>query len=374
MATPRSVGLAYLAQLRDSAVLKAVLAEIEALAADLAGVATFMEFCGGHTHAVGRYGIRRALPAKVRLLSGPGCPVCVTAQGDIDAAIALARRPGLTLATFGDMMRVPGSEGSLLDARSQGADVRVVYSPLDALTLAASMPDRELVFLGVGFETTAPGVAATILRAHSSGLTNFSVLSLHKLTPPAMRAILSAGEVKLDGVIGPGHVSSVIGSEAWAFLPEQYGIGCAVAGFEPVDILSAVRELVAMASGGKPRVANCYARSVRGAGNPTASAVMETVFGPVDTIWRGLGTVAASGLAVRPAYAAFDACRRHGIAAADVAEPKGCRCGEVLRGVVSPEACPLFGRDCTPEAPVGPCMVSSEGTCAAYYEEESLIG
>ncbi|MHB0876728.1 MAG: hydrogenase formation protein HypD [Anaerolineae bacterium] len=364
--------LPYVTDFRDAPPSRALLSQIGETASRAAGM-TFMEFCGGHTHAIGRCGIRRAVPATVRLLSGPGCPVCVTGQGDVDAAISLAQQPGLILTTFGDMMRVPGSSGSLLDARARGADVRVVYSPMDALALARREPEREVAFLGVGFETTAPGVAATVLQAAKDHVANFSVLSLHKLTPPAMRAIVEAGEVALDGIIGPGHVSTIVGADAWRFLPEEYGIGCAIAGFEPTDILSAILELAAMVEARAPRVANCYPRSVTATGNRTAVALMDRVFEPVTVSWRGLGDIPASGLAVRDAFAAYDATRRFGITPAASAEPKGCRCGEVLRGVVSPPECSLFGRVCTPDAPVGPCMVSSEGTCAAYYDEGATV-
>jgi hydrogenase expression/formation protein HypD len=366
--SPDAARLPYVTDFRDAPACRALLLQIDDLASHAGGM-SFMEFCGGHTHAIGRCGIRRAVPEGVRLLSGPGCPVCVTAQGDVDAAVALAEKPGVLLATFGDMMRVPGSGGSLLDARARGADVRVVYSPMDALTLAREMPSREVAFLGVGFETTAPGVAATVLQAVIDNVPNFSVLSLHKLTPPAMRAIVEAGEVKLDGIIGPGHVSTIVGADAWRFLPDEYGIGCAIAGFEPTDILSAIRELAGMVREHAPRVANCYPRSVSAAGNRTAVTLMERVFEPATVSWRGLGRIRASGLVLRPFLSEFDAAKRLDITVRESEEPRGCRCGEVLRGVVTPTDCPLFGRACTPDSPVGPCMVSAEGTCAAYYDE-----
>jgi len=329
----------------------------------------FMEFCGGHTHAIAEYGLRSLLPDNVRLSSGPGCPVCVTASGEVDAAIALAARPGVTVATFGDMMRVPGTAGSLSDARASGADVRVVYSPRDALEIARACPAAEVVFLGVGFETTAPVVAAAVLEAEASGVSNFSVLSLHKLTPPAMRAVLDAGEVRLDGIIGPGHVSAVLGSEAWGFLPRDYRLGCAVAGFEPTDVVSAVVALVEMVAGEEPAVVNAYGRAVTAAGNRVALQMLEQVFAPADREWRGLGFVPNSGLQLRPEYADWDAGLRFDIRPSSAPEPPGCRCGEVLRGVIEPRQCPLFGRACSPASPVGPCMVSSEGACAAHYSE-----
>jgi len=333
-----------------------------------------MEFCGGHTHAIMRYGIRQLLPETITLSSGPGCPVCVTDDTDLDRAIALARRPEVILATFGDMIRVPGSPrsgtvpSSLQEAKSRRADVRVVYSTLDALQVARENPQRTVVFLGVGFETTAPTIAASILQADREGLTNYYVLSLHKLTPPAMRAILDAGEVRLEGIIGPGHVTTITGSQAWRFLPQEYGIGCAVAGFEPLDILQGIAELVAMHEARRPDVSNAYARSVRPAGNRRAQEMMAEVFQVGSARWRGLGQLSDSGLFVRPRYAAHDAAHTFPVQVQPVPRPTGCRCGEVLRGVMTPSQCPLFRQVCTPQNPVGPCMVSAEGACAAYYQ------
>ncbi|MGI6207896.1 MAG: hydrogenase formation protein HypD [Anaerolineae bacterium] len=359
----------YLSDFRDASACAGLIERIRRLAAG-APPMHFMEFCGGHTHAIARHGLRGLLPDNVRLSSGPGCPVCVSSQGDVDRAVELAGRDGVILATFGDMVRVPGSQGSLQDARARGADVRVVYSPADALRLAAENLDREVAFLGVGFETTAPTVAATLLGARQRGLANFSVLSLHKLTPPAMRAVLDAGEVRLDGVIGPGHVSTIIGADAWRFLPEDYGLGCAVAGFEPSDVLMAVEELVGMVARGEPAVANCYRRSASDRGNAQAQALMDRIFEPVDTEWRGLGMVPASGLRLRAEWSDMDAAVRFALEARPSPEPPGCQCGAVLRGALVPTECPLFGTACTPESPVGPCMVSSEGACAAYYHAE----
>jgi hydrogenase expression/formation protein HypD len=328
-----------------------------------------MEFCGGHTHAIFRFGLRQMLAGDVEMHSGPGCPVCVTATRDLDVAMAMAEvGPEVILTTFGDMVRVPGSHSTLQDIRAAGADVRIVYSPLDALDIARTNPDREVIFLGVGFETTAPGVAAALLQAEREGTPNFSVLSLHKLTPPAMRAILDAGEVALDGIIGPGHVSAVIGSEAWAFLPAEYRIPCAVSGFEPLDMLSAVASLVHAKVTGVPGVFNTYARSVRAEGNVVAQQMLDQAFEVGPSAWRGFGVIPESGLGLRPSLAHRDATHRFPVSVADVAEPKGCRCGEVLRGVIAPTACALFGRVCTPRNPVGPCMVSAEGSCAAYYK------
>jgi hydrogenase expression/formation protein HypD len=327
-----------------------------------------MEFCGGHTHAILRFGIPYLLPPTVELRSGPGCPVCVTAAADLDHAIALAQVQDVILTTFGDMIRVPGSRASLAQAKAQGADVRVVYSPLDALRIAHQNPDRPVIFLGVGFETTAPMVGSAVLAAEAQGLENFSVFSTHKLTPPATHAILNAGEVALDGIIGPGHVTTIIGSDGWRFLPDDYGIPCAIAGFEPLDVLRAVLALVEMVEAGQPAVNNAYARSVRPEGNAAAQRAMAQVFEIVDAEWRGLGTVPASGLGVRETYARFDAAQLFQVAVPPAREPPGCRCGEVLRGVLLPTECALFARVCTPQNPVGPCMVSAEGACAAYYQ------
>jgi hydrogenase expression/formation protein HypD len=275
--------------------------------------------------------------------------------------------PEVILTTFGDMIRVPGSRTSLAQAKAEGADVRVVYSPLDALQVARQNPDRPVVFLGVGFETTAPMVASAVLTAEAEDLDNFTVFSTHKLTPPATLAILDAGEVALDGIIGPGHVTTVIGADAWRFLPEDYGIACAVAGFEPLDLLRAILALVTMAEEGDPRVDNTYVRSVRAKGNASAQQAIERVFEISDAEWRGFGTVPQSGLQVRDEYGRFDAGRRFSVEVAPAREPPGCRCGDVLRGVLLPVECPLFSKACTPQKPIGPCMVSAEGACAAYY-------
>ncbi len=327
-----------------------------------------MEFCGGHTHAILRFGIPSLLPDTVDLRSGPGCPVCVTSAEDLDHAIALAEVPDVILTTFGDMIRLPGSRTSLADAKANGADVRVVYSPLDALQTARQNPHRPVVFLGVGFETTAPMVASAVLTADAEGLDNFFVFSTHKLTPPATVAILNAGEVALDGIIGPGHVTTVIGSDAWRFLPDEYAIPCAIAGFEPLDLLRAILALVQMAEDEDPTISNTYARSVRAEGNPAARQAIDQVFAVAAAEWRGLGTVPRSGLQVREVFRRFDARYVFSAAPPPSLRPSGCRCGEVLRGVLSPPECPLFGNACTPRNPVGPCMVSAEGACAAYHQ------
>lgn len=355
----------YVDEFRDPVLARTLLSRIEQRSRR---PIRLMEFCGGHTHAIMRYGLRSLLPPTVDLRSGPGCPVCVTANAGLDRAIALARVPGLILTTFGDMIRVPGSRETLQDAKASGADVRMVYSTLDALKIARGNPHRPVVFLGVGFETTAPTVAAAILQAQAEDLENFSVLSLHKLTPPATRAILDSGEIALHGIIGPGHVTTIIGAGAWEFLPAEYHMPVAVAGFEPLDILRAIADLVDMIEDEEPAVSNSYARSVSWQGNPTAVEVMSRAFEIRAAQWRGLGTVPASGLCIRPEWSRFDAATLYDIDPGLTVEHKGCRCGDVLRGAVTPPECPLFGTACTPIRPIGPCMVSAEGACAAYYQ------
>ena len=356
----------YTDEFRDPVTAQHLIQEIRARATQPIRI---MEFCGGHTHAIMRYGIRQALAPHVHMASGPGCPVCVTADTDIDYCIALAHLPGVTVATFGDMARVPGSRSSLQEARAAGAEVRIVYSALDALELARKEPRRAVVMLGIGFETTAPTVAASIVRARELGLSNYYVYSMHKLTPPAMRSILDAGEVRLDAVLGPGHVTAIIGWRAWDFLPADYGIPCAVSGFEPLDILQAVHLLVGV-QGGTPRVVNAYSRGVTAEGNRVAQSLMAEVFEVSPANWRGLGELPGSGLSLRPAYAAYDARLAFDVpltvSIGSTSHP-GCRCGEVLRGVIEPPECHLFGKVCTPARPVGPCMVSAEGACAAHH-------
>lgn len=327
----------------------------------------FMEFCGGHTVTIFRYGIRQALPETITMLSGPGCPICVTANADLDKAIALARIPGLVIATFGDALKVPGSRSSLQAARAEGADVRIVYSTLDALRIAEENPEKQVVFLGIGFETTAPTIAASVLQAEEEGLTNYSVLSLHKLCPPVIKALLDSGEVALDGFICPGHVSAVTGSQAWEFIARDYGISCIVAGFEPLDVLQSVDMLVAQVERGEPRVEIAYRRGVQPAGNTEALRLMDKVFDPCPADWRGMGTIPDSGLKLKGKYQRFDAEMVFDIDPGPTREPDGCICGEILKGVKTPHDCPLFGKTCTPEEPVGPCMVSSEGSCSTYY-------
>ncbi len=326
-----------------------------------------MEVCGTHTMSIFRHGIRSLLPAQIALISGPGCPVCVTSQADIDAFVELARRPDVIITTFGDLMRVPGSGSSLQQEKAGGADVRVVYSTMDALEVARANPDRQVVFLGVGFETTAPTIAAAVLHARQSGITNFLVYPAHKIVPPALEVLASNPEIRIDGFILPGHVSVIIGLEGYRGFFQRHRIPCAVTGFEPADILEGILALVKQVESGRPALENCYPRAVSAAGNRNAQQMLNRVFKVADAQWRGLGTMAGSGLVFSKELADHDAVARLKIEPVATAEPAGCACGQVLSGIKTPPQCALFGKTCTPLTPVGPCMVSSEGTCAAYY-------
>ena len=341
-----------------------------------AGGATLMEVCGTHTVAIARNGIRNLMPEGTRLASGPGCPVCVTSNRDIDTVIALARVPGITIATFGDMTRVPGSTSSLLAEQAAGRSVQIVYSPLDALTLAQQNPDREIVFVGVGFETTTPLVAMAIKRAAAAGLKNFSVFGAHKNMPGALEAIINDPQLKVDALILPGHVSTIIGAEPYRFLAEKYGIPGVITGFEPVDVLQGIAMIMRQLHEGRADIEIAYARGVMPEGNPVALAAIDEVFETCTALWRGLGEIPGSGYRIREEFAQFDAVRRFQPDVEPTQDPKGCRCGDVLRGIMAPNECPLFRKVCTPENPVGPCMVSSEGSCAAYhryyYREKAL--
>ncbi len=336
--------------------------------------ARFMEFCGGHTVTIFRYGIRQVLPKTIDMVSGPGCPICVTANADLDKAIALSQIPGVIVATFGDMLKVPGSRSSLQKAKAEGAQVQTVYSTMDALKIAEGNPDTSVVFLGIGFETTAPTIAASIIQAEEKGIKNYYVLSLHKLCPPVIRALLDSGEVELQGLVCPGHVSAIIGSHPWEFIAAEYGIPCVVSGFEPLDILQCVDMLVGQVEEGEARVEIAYRRGVRPEGNRQALELMERVFEPCPARWRGIGEVADSGLKLRDKYRRFDAEVNFDIEPGQTVEPAGCICGEILRGVKTPNDCRLFGKACTPENPVGPCMVSAEGSCSAYYLYGGSVG
>lgn len=359
--------MTFVDEYRDPALVRSL---AQAIAAESSRPVTFMEVCGSHTMAIGRFGIRSLLPAHIRLISGPGCPVCVTAIDYIDHACAIASLPGLITTTFGDLVRVPGSVSSLERERSTGADVRVVQSSLDALRIARENPERPVVFLGIGFETTAPTSAAAVLQAASEGMDNFFVLSAHKVMKPAMMALVTGG-VALDGYICPGHVSIVTGASMYEDIVAECHVGCVVSGFEPADILRAILLLVRQAERGVPAVENAYERAVTWEGSAPAQRAMADVFRPGDTEWRGLGTIVDSGRALAPAYHAFDAAQVFTVDLPEPREPAGCRCGDVLKGLTEPADCPLFGVQCTPENPVGACMVSSEGTCAAHYRYEN---
>jgi hydrogenase expression/formation protein HypD len=356
--------IAYAEEYRDPALARHLVRQIQTTSRQ---PIRLMEVCGTHTMAIFRHGIRALLPETITLLSGPGCPVCVTAQGDIDAFVELSRREDVILATFGDLMRVPGSGSSLQRESAAGADVRVVYSAMDAVALARREPGRQVIFLGVGFETTAPTIAAAILAAQQTAVDNFTVYCAHKTVPAALSALMDNPQVKIDGFLLPGHVSVIIGVDAYRPFFERYRTPGVVAGFEPVDILRGIQELVAMIESDAPALGNAYPRAVTDQGNLQARKVMTGAFEPCDACWRGLGTIPGSGLAIRPELAAFDAVRRFGLTVSDTPEPRGCACGDILSGTRTPPECALFRKLCTPMNPVGPCMVSSEGTCAAFY-------
>jgi hydrogenase expression/formation protein HypD len=359
-----SMALKYMEEYRDPRLARRLLDRIRKRSRR---EVRLMEVCGTHTMSIFKSGIRNALPPTITLLSGPGCPVCVTAQKEIDAFIELSRVEGVTVTTFGDLMRVPGRASSLQRERAEGRDIRVVYSAFDALDMAKHNPDKKVVFLAVGFETTAPTIAASLLAAKEAGIGNFSVFPAHKLVPPALTALMKMKDLRLDGLILPGHVSVVVGEKAYFFLVQEYGMPCAIAGFEPVDILQAIYRLVEQIETGTPRLDNCYPRAVSYEGNIKARQIMERVFENVDVTWRGLGDIHGSGLGIREEFAPFDAQKIFGLALGDSEEPAGCACGQILTGAKTPVECPLFNTVCTPLDPVGPCMVSSEGTCAAYY-------
>jgi hydrogenase expression/formation protein HypD len=328
----------------------------------------FMEVCGGHTHTIYKHGLEDYLPENVTLVHGPGCPVCVIPMGRVDDTIHIAEQPDVIMTSFGDMMRVPGGRGSFFDSKAAGADIRMVYSPLDALKIARKNPDKKVVFMAIGFETTAPSTAMTVLRAKAEGLANFSIFCNHVTIIPAIKAILDSPDLRLDGFIGPGHVSTVIGCRPYDFIAREYGKPLVVAGFEPLDILASIQMLLTQLAEDRSEVENQYGRVVPWDGNLKALKVIsETMELRPYFEWRGLGFISHSALKVREAYAAFDAERIFAIPGGRVADPKACQCGEVLKGVLKPWECKVFGTACTPETPIGTCMVSSEGACAAYY-------
>jgi len=356
----------YVDEFRDPALAQRLAEEIARLSDGQP--LKLMEVCGGHTHTIYKHGIEDVLPLNIDLVHGPGCPVCVLPMGRIDDALAIARTDGVIFTTFGDMMRVPGSNGSLLDAKADGADVRFVYSPLDAYKLARQNPDRQVVFFAIGFETTAPSTAVTLLRAQAEGIKNFSVFCNHVTIIPAIRAILESPDMRLDAFIGPGHVSTVIGARPYSFIARDYGKPVVICGFEPLDLLQSIVMILRQLSEGRSEVENQYSRCVPWDGNLPALRALADVFELRPYFeWRGLGFISQSALKLRADYSTWDTEARFGTTTVQVTDPKAAQCGEVLKGVLKPHQCKLFGRECTPERPVGALMVSSEGACAAYY-------
>ncbi|MEV4162187.1 hydrogenase formation protein HypD [Nonomuraea dietziae] len=357
----------FVDEYRDAEKARALSAKIASLC-EPGRAYKFMEVCGGHTHTIYKHGLEDYLPESITLVHGPGCPVCVIPMGRVDDAIHIAEQPGVIMTSFGDMMRVPGGRGSFFDSMAQGAAIRMVYSPLDALKVARQNPDRHVVFMAIGFETTAPSTAMTVLRAAAEGIGNFSVFCNHVTVIPAIKAILDSPDLRLDGFIGPGHVSTIIGCRPYEFIARDYGKPLVVAGFEPLDILQSIYMLLVQLAEGRSEVENQYARVVPWAGNLKALRVISEVMELRPYFeWRGLGFISHSALKVRQKYAAFDAEQIFEIPGSRVADPKACQCGEVLKGVLKPWECKVFGTACTPETPIGTCMVSSEGACAAYY-------
>jgi hydrogenase expression/formation protein HypD len=358
------MGLKHIDEFRDAGLTRPLVEKIARLSKTQIRL---MEVCGTHTVSIFRNGIRSVLPPTISFLSGPGCPVCVTDQKEIDAFIALARIDDVVVTTFGDLMRVPGTLSSLQREKADGRDIRIVYSTMDAVDIAWKSPDKKVVFLGVGFETTAPTIAASLIRARQLGLKNYCVYSAHKLVPPALDALMANKKARISGFILPGHVSVVIGLNAYRSFFDQHRIPCAVAGFEPVDLLQAISMLVEQIERGIPALANAYGRAVTNEGNPIAQRLLAQVFQPADVYWRGIGVIPQSGLKIRQAYADLDAEMAFDIELPDSCEPQGCLCGEILTGIKIPPQCPMYKSVCTPIDPVGPCMVSAEGTCAAYW-------
>lgn len=363
----------YVDEFRDPEKAKILVTEIEMLAETLherwKRPVRIMEVCGGHTHSIFRYGIENLLPETIELIHGPGCPVCVLPMGRVDDCVQIAERPEVIFTTFGDAMRVPGSKKSLLEAKADGADVRMVYSPMDALGLARKNPDREVVFFGLGFETTMPSTALTILQAENEGITNFTLLCNHITIIPTVKAVLDSPDMQLDGFLGPGHVSMVIGNDPYSFIAEHYGKPVVVAGFEPLDILQSLWMVLKQLHAGVATIENQYSRIVPEGGNDVALQAIGKVFRLREFFeWRGLGSIDHSGVQLTDAYLAYDAEKRFNVKSIAVADPKSCQCGEVLKGVIKPWDCKVFGKACTPETPMGALMVSSEGACAAYYQ------
>jgi hydrogenase expression/formation protein HypD len=367
----------YVDEFRDPVRARVLLREIEHLCGRIEVARhrkiAIMEVCGGHTHSIFRYGIENMLPDAISLVHGPGCPVCVLPMGRVDDCVALAETPGVIFTTFGDAMRVPGSKKSLLTARAEGADVRMVYSPLDALDLARRNPSREVVFFGLGFETTMPSTALTVLQAEAEGIRNFSLFCNHITIIPTIKAILDSPDLELDGFLGPGHVSMVIGTSPYEFIAETYRRPVVIAGFEPLDILQSLWMVLRQLAEGRVAIENQYGRIVPPRGNPVSLDAIQRVFQLREFFeWRGLGSIDHSGVRVTDAYAHYDAERRFSVPALKIADPKACQCGEVLKGAIKPWDCKVFGTECRPETPLGALMVSSEGACAAYYQYGDL--
>ena len=363
----------YQDDFRDRELVKGLSERLHRLVSGKGRTMRFMEVCGTHTMAIYRFGLRSLLPEEIRLVSGPGCPVCVTPNSYLDRAVALCRRPDTIIATFGDMMRVPGSTASLLEERALGADIRVVYSPLDAVSLAEKNPGKQVVFLGVGFETTAPTIAGSILAAEGKGVENYFVLTSHKTIPIPMQVLASDPEIGINGYICPAHVSAIIGADAYRPLAEQFHTPCVITGFEPADVLHGVLMLAEQIMEGRSEVEIQYSRVVRPEGNLKAQGILADMFDPCDVPWRGIGVIPGSGLKIRERYARFDAERMLPVEVEPLKEHSGCACGEILKGKIDPADCPLFGKVCTPETPVGACMVSSEGSCAAAYNYGEVV-
>jgi hydrogenase expression/formation protein HypD len=357
--------LKHLSEYQDKDLCQNIIAKIKAINPK---EIRLMEVCGTHTMSIARHGFRGLLPKSITLLSGPGCPVCVTSPGEIDRFICLSRIENIIITTFGDLLRVPSHESSLEKERAAGADIRMIYSVMDALEIAMKNPQKEIVFLGIGFETTTPTIAAAILDAHEKGIENFSVLASNKLVIPALQALMENKKVSVHGFICPGHVSVVIGGQAYVPLSKKYHIPCVVAGFEPLDILQAIYMLVKQIKQRRSDVEIAYRRGVTFEGNKKAMEIMGQVFEVCDAVWRGLGTIPGSGLKIRESFSAFDAEKRFRLKIKPLKEPEGCICGEVLMGIKIPKDCVLYGNLCIPDNPVGPCMVSSEGACSAYYK------
>jgi hydrogenase expression/formation protein HypD len=358
----------FIDEYRDPTLVRGLLTKIEKAACQISRPVTIMEICGSHTYAIGRFGIRKLLPESIRLVSGPGCPVCVTSQRDVDIALYLAGLSNVIFATFGDMLRVPGTgSDSLQKKRAAGADVRVVSSADECIALAQSHPQKEIIMMGIGFETTAPTIAATVEACRKKEIKNFSVFSVHKIVPPAIQALIADPLLKIDAFLCPGHVSTMIGSAAYQMIPDA-GCAAVITGFEPVDILEGIWMIMEQIVSGKKEVAIQYSRGVRPDGNTRAMTFLQSIFKSADAEWRGLGTIPASGLVFRSDYETFDTLANFPVPDIQSAEIKGCGCGDILRGIKAPQDCPLFKKICTPTNPVGPCMVSSEGTCSTHFK------